>query len=115
MKENEKRPLYIWQHPDWPHFKWNKSVVEPLLNSVAERQARLLGMLLALGFDTQQQTALETLTEDVLRSAEIEGEALNRDSVRSSIARRLGISVPTYVGGDLKSQLDAAVRYISNQ
>lgn len=100
MKENEKRPLYIWQHADWPHFRWNKSVVEPLLNSVAERQARLLGMLLALGFDTQQQTALETLTEDVLRSAEIEGEALNRDSVRSSIARRLGISVPTYVGGD---------------
>lgn len=69
--------------------------VSPLLNSVQERQARLVGMLSALGFDMQMQKALESMTEDVIRSSEIEGELLNRDSVRSSIARHLGVDLPT--------------------
>ena len=100
MKQNGKRATYIWQHTDWPTFKWNIAEVDEMLISVQSRQARLLGTLSALGFDLQKQTALESMTEDVLRSSEIEGELLNRDSVRSSIARHLGISLPTTGGND---------------
>ena len=100
MKQDEKRAIYIWQHTDWPNFKWDNVKVSEELNSVQTRQARLLGMLSALGFDLQKQTALESMTEDVLRSSEIEGELLNRDSVRSSIARHLGISLPSTGGND---------------
>ena len=100
MKQNEKRAIYIWQHTDWPNFRWDSAIVSEELNSLQTRQARLLGMLSALGFDLQKQTALESMTEDVLRSSEIEGELLNRDSVRSSIARHLGISLPSTGGSD---------------
>ena len=100
MNSNAKRAIYIWQHVDWPNFTWNTSLVEPLQNSVQERQARLLGKLEALGFDMQKQTALESMTEDVIRSSEIEGELLNRDSVRSSIARHLGVNLPSIGGSD---------------
>lgn len=100
MNSKEKRAIYIWQHSDWPNFTWDTSLVEPLQNSVQERQARLLGKLEALGFDMQKQTALESMTEDVIRSSEIEGELLNRDSVRSSIARHLGVDLPSTSGSD---------------
>ena len=100
MNYSENRAIYIWQNSDWPNFKWNDPQVSPLLNSVQERQARLLGMLSALGFDLQKQTALESMTEDVVRSSEIEGELLNRDSVRSSIARHLGVSLPSAGSSD---------------
>ena len=100
MNSNAKRAIYIWQHVDWPNFTWNTSLVEPLQHSVQERQARLLGKLEALGFDMQKQTALESMTEDVIRSSEIEGELLNRDSVRSSIARHLGVNLPSIGGSD---------------
>lgn len=100
MNSNAKRAIYIWQHVDWPNFTWNTSLVEQLQNSVQERQARLLGKLEALGFDMQKQTALESMTEDVIRSSEIEGELLNRDSVRSSIARHLGVNLPSIGGSD---------------
>ena len=100
MKQDGKRAIYIWQHTDWPNFRWDNEKVSEELISVQNRQARLLGMLSALGFDMQKQTALESMTEDVLRSSEIEGELLNRDSVRSSIARHLGISLPSTGGSD---------------
>ena len=100
MKSTGKRAIYIWQHADWPNFTWDASLVDPLLYSVQERQARLLGKLEALGFDMQKQTALESMTEDVIRSSEIEGELLNRDSVRSSIARHLGVNLPSLGGSD---------------
>ena len=92
MKEKtKKRALYIWQQDSWPLFEWDKSLVEPLLSTVEHNQQRLAGMLLALGVNIQRTTILDSITEDVVRSSEIEGELLNRDSVRSSIARRLGI------------------------
>ena len=100
MNYSDKKAIYIWQNADWPNFRWDVSQVTPLLNSVQERQARLLGMLSVLGFDLQKQTALESMTEDVVRSSEIEGELLNRDSVRSSIARHLGVSLPSAGGSD---------------
>ncbi|MBP5677970.1 MAG: Fic family protein [Bacteroidales bacterium] len=100
MNYSDKKAIYIWQCIDWPNFKWEEALVSPLFNSVQERQARLLGMLSALGFDLQKQTALESMTEDVVRSSEIEGELLNRDSVRSSIARHLGVTLPSAGSSD---------------
>ena len=85
----------------------------PLLNLVQEHLSRLRGMLSALGFDLQKKTALESMTEDVVRSSEIEGELLNRDSVRSSIARHLGINLPStgnsdhYIEGIVQVAVDA--------
>lgn len=105
--------MYIWQNTDWPKFKWDDLQVTPLLNLVQEHQSRLLGMLSALGFDLQKKTALESMTEDVVRSSEIEGELLNRDSVRSSIARHLGINLPStgnsdhYIEGIVQVAVDA--------
>lgn len=100
MNNGSNRILYIWQNVDWPNFVWNETKVATLLNSVQERQGRLLGMLSVLGFDMQRKAALESITEDVVRSSEIEGELLNRDSVRSSIARHLGVNLPTEGGRD---------------
>ncbi|MGX8712668.1 MAG: Fic family protein [bacterium] len=108
-----KKAIYIWQDADWPNFRWDDLQVSPLLNSVQERQARLLGMLSVLGFDLQKQTVLESMTEDVVRSSEIEGELLNRDSVRSSIARHLGVNLPSagssdhYIEGIVQVAVDA--------
>ena len=113
MKDVKNRAAYIWQHSDWPNFKWNSQRVAEVLNSVQERQARLLGMLSVLGFDQQNSTTLESMTEDVLRSSEIEGELLNRDSVRSSIARHLGIDIQSsgrsdhYTEGVVQVAIDA--------
>ena len=77
-----KKELYIWQSADWPNFKWNEHILNTPLKLAQEQQARLVGMLSALGFDIQNQTTLESITEDIVRSSEIEGELLNRDSVR---------------------------------
>lgn len=107
------RAFYIWQKPEWPDFVWDNVLVTPILSAVEGRQMRLEGMLLALGIDIQQSTVLDSMTEDVVRSSEIEGELLNRDSVRSSIARHLGIqSVPSswsdhYTEGVVQVQVDA--------
>ena len=100
MNNHGERTIYIWQNADWPDFRWDSSYIEPIQNRVQEQQARLLGKLEALGFDLQKQTALESMTEDVIRSSEIEGELLNRDSVRSSIARHLGVDLPSPGGSE---------------
>ena len=113
MNYSGKKAIYVWQNTDWPNFRWNDTQVAPLLNSVQEHQARLLGMLSVLGFDMQKQTTLESMTEDVVRSSEIEGELLNRDSVRSSIARHLGVNMPSagssdhYIEGIVQVAIDA--------
>jgi len=82
---------YIHQLPDWPRFDWNREALAGPLAEVRHRQGRLLGRMEGLGFDLQKEAELETLTLDVLKSSEIEGEQLNPDQVRSSIARRLGL------------------------
>jgi Fic family protein len=83
--------MYIWEHAGWPDFSWKEaSLLEPLA-SARLAQGRLLGSMTRLDFDLQQEAQLAALTEDVLKSSEIEGEVLNRDSVRSSLARHLGI------------------------
>lgn len=85
------RPIYIWQYPEWPSFTWNDSRLIALLSEVRNLEGKIQGMMDGLGFYVQSMTALNVMTEDVLRSNEIEGVILNSDKVRSSIARHLGI------------------------
>ncbi len=84
---------YIHQLPDWPRFYWNQEVLAAPLAALRHKQGRLLGRMEALGFSLQKEAELETLTMDVLKSSEIEGEKLNAEQVRSSIARRLGMEI----------------------
>ena len=87
------RKIYIYQQDDWPKFIWNINEISDLLAKVRNKQGRLIGKMEALGFDLQNEAFLETLTADILKSNEIEGIVLNKEEVRSSIARRLGIDV----------------------
>lgn len=85
--------MYIYNHPDWPSFKWDSEQLLPLLASVRNRQGKLIGKMGALGFELRDQANLEILTHEITKSSEIEGELLDKDQVRSSIARRLGLEI----------------------
>jgi len=85
--------MYIWQLDNWPHLTWDSAHLATLLVRVARGQGRLFGRMQGLGFDLRREAQLSTLTEDVVRSSEIEGEKLDSDQVRSSLARRLGMEV----------------------
>ena len=108
---------YIYQLPEWPQFHWNQEALAAPLAAVRHRQGRLLGRMEALGFSLQKEAELETLTLDVLKSSEIEGENLNAEQVRSSIARRLGMdiagAVPAdrHVEGVVEMMLDATQNF----
>ncbi|MCF1715404.1 DUF4172 domain-containing protein [Flavihumibacter sp. RY-1] len=82
--------IYIYQLPHWPRFVWDQEMISPLVAGIRSRQGRLLGRMEALGFQLKAEANLQTLTLDVLKSSEIEGELLDEDQVRSSIARRRG-------------------------
>jgi len=88
-----KSGTYIHQRADWPQFRWEHDQIAARLVDVRHRQGRLIGRMEGLGFSLRTEAVLNTLTEDVLKSSEIEGETLDRDQVRSSIARRLGIDI----------------------
>lgn len=109
--------MYIYELTDWPRFRWNPEHLTELLASVRHRQGRLIGHMEALGFSLRQEAVLQTLTADVLKSSEIEGEKLDTDQVRSSIARRLGMDVgglkpaDRHVEGVVEMILDATRRY----
>ncbi|HEX5026891.1 MAG TPA: DUF4172 domain-containing protein, partial [Agriterribacter sp.] len=108
---------YIHQLKDWPEFQWDQDKLAPLLAQVRHRQGRLLGRMEGLGFSLQAEATLQTLTLDVLKSSEIEGELLNPDQVRSSIARRLGMDVAGLIPADrnvegvVEMMLDATQNY----
>lgn len=92
--------MYIWELPEWPRFHWNdKRLVEPLARA-RYQQGVLLGRMKELGFQLREEASLMTLTEDVLKTSEIEGEKLDPAQVRSSIARRLGLNVAGLVPAD---------------
>ena len=92
--------MYIYERPDWPEFKWNTDEVLTLLIKVRNLQGRVVGQMGALGFNLKDQANLEILTQDVLRSSEIEGELLNPEQVRSSIVRQLGLDISGLVHSD---------------
>ena len=93
-------PTYIHQLPNWPQFTWNTGELAKPLAAVWQKQGRLTGKMQSLGFPLQDEAILKTLTEDVLMSSEIEGENLDKDQVRSSIARRLGLDVGALAPAD---------------
>lgn len=85
--------MWIHEHQNWPNFTWNAEILTSKLADIRHRQGRLLGRMEGLGFDLKQEASLSTLTSDVVKSSAIEGEHLNPEEVRSSIARRLGIDI----------------------
>ncbi|HEY0555539.1 MAG TPA: DUF4172 domain-containing protein [Thermoanaerobaculia bacterium] len=85
--------MYIHELQNWPRFHWNQGDLMAVLASVRHRQGQLIGHMEALGFNLRQEAILQTLTGDVLKSSEIEGERLDAGQVRSSIARRLGLDI----------------------
>lgn len=92
--------IYIHQNPNWPSFHWKNEEIINLLSQARNLQGRLTGKMESLGFDLRNEAMLDTLTLDVLKSSEIEGEYLNPDQVRSSIARKLGLEIAGSVESD---------------
>ena len=109
--------MYLWEEQEWPDLSWDERRLSKLLGAVSQEQGRLLGKMEALGFDLRNEAHLRTLTEDVIKSSEIEGEKLERDQVRSSIARRLGMDIAGLVPADrnvegvVEMMLDATTNY----
>jgi Fic family protein len=85
--------VYIWQLPDWPNWRFDLATLTEPLAAVSRAQGHLYGRLADAGLASREQTTLAALTDEVLKTSEIEGERLNADTVRSSIARRLGVDV----------------------
>ncbi len=108
---------YIHESSDWPSLTWDQEQLSGLLATVRHRQGRLLGRMESLGFNLRKEAVLETLTEDVLKSSEIEGEFLNKAQVRSSVARRLGMDIGASakvdhnVEGVVEMMLDATQKF----
>lgn len=109
---------YIYQHEEWTHFTWNDAVINTLFGEVRNLQGEISGQMKAIGFSAKEEATLTTMTVDVVKSSEIEGEHLNYEQVRSSIARRLGIdvaglsSIDRNVEGVVDMMLDATQNYL---
>lgn len=105
--------MYIHQRINWTHFTWDAGLLLPKLAALRHAQGVLLGKMGTLGFDLKQEAYLETLTVEVLKTSEIEGELLHPGQVRSSIARNLGLDIggliasDRYVDGVVEMMLDA--------
>ena len=108
---------YAHETAEWPHYRWDHSAFSAQLAGVHFRRGQLVSAMAALGFKLQQETELSVLVQDVVKSSEIEGEKLDAEQVRSSIARRLGFEhagVPTptrSVEGVVEMMLDATQHY----
>ena len=107
---------YIWQAGDWPAWRYDLAALAAPLADVTRAQGLLLGRLADVGMALRDQASLAALTEDVIRTSEIEGERLDAESVRSSIARRLGVDIGAlapmdrHVEGVVELVLDATAR-----
>jgi Fic family protein len=110
-------PRYVHQTDGWPHFRWDIAALANQVASVRNRQGYFLGRIHSLGFKSREAVSLDALTEEVQRSSEIEGELLEREKVRSSIARRLGLDsvalapVDRHINGVVEMLLDATQNY----
>jgi len=108
---------YIHELSDWPKFRWEEGRLAAPLSAARHLQGRLVGKMEALGFRLREEAVLRTLTEDVVKSSEIEGQKLDADQVRSSVARRLGIDIgglqpaDRHVEGVVEMMLDATQHY----
>jgi Fic family protein len=110
-------PKYIYEHKNWTDFSWDDKAINSVFGEVKLKQGRIIGQMNALGFSNKEDATLNALTLDVVKSSEIEGEILNYEQVRSSIARRLGIntaglvSSSRHIEGIVEMMLDATQRY----
>jgi len=108
---------YIYQQKNWTNFSWNDKVINALFGEVRLMQGKIIGQMNALGFSAKEEATLTALTLDVVKSSEIEGELLDYEQVRSSIARRLGINIAglilsnRHIEGIVEMMLDATQRY----
>ena len=108
---------YIYEHDAYPEFVWDKDEILNLLTTVAGLQGRILGKMQQFGFGIQQESMLNAMTEEIVKSSEIEGEILNSAQVRSSLACRLNIdlrdaAIPSHhIDGVVESMLDATRNY----
>src|SRR5690606_9902414 len=106
-------PKYIYEHKNWTDFSWDDKAINAVFGEVRLMQGKIIGQMKALGFTAKDEATLTALTLDVVKSSEIEGELLNYDQVRSSIARRLGINtaglIPSsrHIEGIVEMMLDA--------
>src|SRR5262245_43573065 len=90
----------VYEMDSWPKLRWNEQrLLQPLVN-VRHRQGRLIGHMQGLGFSLRREAELQTLTQEVVKSSEIEGQVLDSQQVRSSIARRLGIDIGALTPAD---------------
>ena len=109
--------MYIHERDDWPNFHWNQEGLAYQLAAVRHRQGRFIGRMEGLGFRLREEAVLSTLTQDILKSSEIEGEILDFDQVRSSLARRLGLDIGAltqadrHVEGIVELMLDATRKF----
>ena len=92
--------MYIYQQKNWPNFNWDNEKLLPLLGKVRNLQGKLVGKMESLGFELRNEAVIETLTLDVIKTTEIEGELLNAEQVRSSIARKLGMTISGLISSD---------------
>jgi Fic family protein len=110
-------PAYIHELPHWPNFRWDDKRLADQLAAVRHRQGRLIGRMEALGLKLRKEATLHSLTEEVMKSSEIEGEILDKGQVRSSLARRLGVDIGALtpadrnVEGIVEMMLDATEKY----
>ncbi len=109
--------IYIHEKENWADFTWDNKQVMLKLTEARNKQGRLIGRMESLGFDLQNEAVLSTLTLDIVKSSEIEGEYLEKGQVRSSIARRLGIEIAgaveseRYIDGIVEMMLDSTQKY----
>lgn len=110
--------IYLWQQKDWPHFMWDDTKLSFKLGRVRSLQGKLVGRMSALGFELKNNAMLDALTADITKSSEIEGEWLDAEQVRSSVARHLGIETEglpeadRYVDGVVQVMIDATQSYM---
>jgi Fic family protein len=108
---------YIYEYEGWTHFTWDDDAISSVFGEVRNLQGKITGLMSTLGFSAKEETALSTLTMDIIKSSEIEGEKLDYDQVRSSIARKLGInaggmvSANRNVEGIVEMMIDATRHY----
>jgi Fic family protein len=119
MRHLKAETMYLHQRKDWPNFNWDNETLLPYVSKVRDLQGRLIGRMEGMGFELRDEAILKTLTEDIVKSSEIEGELLNPEEVRSSVAQRLGMEIaelPTAsrdVEGVVEMMLDATQKYES--
>ncbi len=116
-RSNRRDPRYIWQQPGWPQWRFDAAALAEPLAQVHRAQGQLMGRMAGLGLRTREQATVQILTQEVLKTSEIEGEQLSAEAVRSSVARRLGVDMGAlapsdrHVDGVVDMVLDATTHF----